>query len=204
MEGLFLGGGFFDRDCIEAIAPNADLSLFTEAGAYGPRIRAQLPRVVQGLAEDPSGRQHILYIGHEGDQYTADAPCTNSIQFLVRPGPLEAPALNAVVNMRSSDIIKGLPTDVIQFGLLVQVLGMCLNLFPGIVAVNAASSHMYRADMDKIPTGLEAVKERMFQVPTLEGLGGLSAGDRFMAYQSWAHEEARKPWGKYLPVEYNR
>lgn len=203
MEGLFLVGTFFDLERIKAVAPSADHSLFTEDGAYGPRVRTQLPRVVQGIADDPQGRQHILYIGREGDQYTSDAPCTNNIQFLVRPGPHDVPTINAVVNMRSSDIIKGLPTDMIQFGFLTQVLGICLGLFAGVVAINAASSHLYKADMDKIPTGLEAQKERMFQVKVLPGLEGLSPIQRFEEYQGWAIREAnRAPWDtRYLPVE---
>lgn len=196
MEGLFLVGCFFDLERIKVVAPKADHSLFTENGAYGPRIMRQLPRVVRGLTEDPDGRQHMLYIATPGDQYQVDTPCTNNIQFLLRTG-----FLNCVVNMRSSDIIKGLPTDMIQFGILAQVVAHCIDAIPGVVALNAASSHLYKADMDKIPSGLDAVKERRFVVPRLPGLDDLDPMARLDAYQLWARNTAYEaPWSA-LPVE---
>lgn len=197
MEGLFLVGCFFDLDRIIAVAPKADHSLFTMAGAYGPRIQDQLHKMVRMMAQDPEGRQHILYIGAAGDQYRSDTPCTNSLQFLVRQG-----FINCVVTMRSSDIIKGLPTDMIQFGLLTQVLAICLGLIPGVVAINAVSSHMYQLDMDKAPSTMDTSETRRFSVPVLDGLVDLDANARLIRYQDWSVEEAFKaPWENYSPVE---
>jgi hypothetical protein len=187
MEGLFLVGGFFDLDRIKAVAPRADHSLFTLNGAYGPRIRRQLVGMIVSMEEDLQSRQHILYVGTPGDQYLVDTPCTNSIQFLVRGG-----TVNCIVNMRSSDIIKGLPTDLIQFGFLTQVVAQCIKVLPGVVAVNAASSHLYKADMDRIPSGMDVPPTRKFTVPSFEGD---SPGARLARYQDWAVQTAYEaPW----------
>jgi hypothetical protein len=197
MEGLFLVGCFFDLGRIIAVAPKADHSLFTVNGAYGPRVRSQIHRLVQMMADSPESRQHILYIGAAGDQYKPDTPCTNSMQFLARQG-----YINCIVNMRSSDIVKGLPTDMIQFGLLAQVLAICLGLVPGVIAINAASSHLYQLDMDKVPSGADDRGTRRFVVPTLPGLEGLSPNARLSKYQDWAVSEAYgTPWQGDGPVE---
>ena len=200
MEGLFLVGGFFDLGRIIAVAPKADHSLFTLDGAYGPRVKDQLRRCVDQMAADPEGRQHILYVGKPGDQYRSDTPCTNSIQFLVRAG-----FLNTIVNMRSSDIVKGLPTDLIQFGFLAQAVALCLGVMPGVVAVNAASSHLYGQDMDKVPSLADGPKQdvRRFILPRLDGLEGVHPNLRLARYQDWAVEQAYKaPWAdNATPVE---
>lgn len=198
MEGLFLVSGTFDLGRIIAVAPRADHDLFTVDGAYGPRVRGQLPKLVDMLTADPDSRQHILYIGRAGDQYKSDTPCTNSLQFLRR-----AEFLNCIVNMRSSDLIKGLPTDMMQFGLLTQVLALCLGVMPGVVAINAASSHLYQLDMDKLPPLTEGEqKTKRMVVPRLEGLDGVHPNLRFARYQDWAVETIYlAPWGTNLPVE---
>lgn len=175
IEGLFLVGGFFDLEAIKLAAPNADHSLFTLNGAYGPRVNRQLIDLVDHMSRDMYGRQHVLYVGSPGDQYQPDTPCTNTLQFFIRDGVVHVTAM-----MRSSDVIKGLPTDVIQFGVLCQVVAHCLALVPGYVTVLAGSSHVYESDLDRVP------------VNDLQGTIGVQdmfAGEplqRLEAYRKWS------------------
>jgi len=183
LEGLFMVGGFFDLDAIKRVAPNADHSLFTKNGAYGPRVGNQLSRLIDNLIEVPESRQHVLYVARPGDQYRVDTPCTTSLQFLVRDGKLFLTA-----SMRSSDIIKGLPTDLLQFGILQQVVAGIVGLDLGRLTVFAASSHVYESDLEKAPTD---ARTRMVKVPVL---GSLAEAQR------WAINHARStPWER-LPV----
>lgn len=181
VEGLFLVAGTFDLEAIKAVAPNADHSLFTLDGAYGPRVARQLQIVVEGMVKDPLSRQHVLYVARPGDQYTPDAPCTTSLQLLVRNGTVDV-----VANMRSSDVIKGLPTDVIQFGMLAQVVAHCFGMSYGFTSVFAASSHIYESDHDRMPTVDDVGVVRIMDM--YEG----TPVERFAAYRSWAVHAIRR------------
>jgi thymidylate synthase len=188
LEGLFLVGGFFDLDLIKRVAPRADHSLFTLNGAYGPRVSNQLPRVIEGIHRDPTSRQHVLYVAQPGDQYQPDTPCTNSIQFIVRDN-----SLLTFVAMRSSDILKGLPTDFIQFGILAQVVAACFNYVAKRLTIFAASSHAYNEDLDRSPTGAPT---RTVGIDV--GFTGLPMV-RFHQYSMWARAAAYGPWTNGLP-----
>jgi thymidylate synthase len=130
--------------------------LFTENGAYGPRIAEQLDRIVPMMTVDPSGRQHTAYVARDGDQYTSDMPCTNSMHWFIRGG-----RLYMHVFMRSSDVVKGLPYDMMMFGGLNMAIARCVGVVPGPVLLNAASSHIYEEDISKGKTA--EVLTRRFQ-----------------------------------------
>lgn len=145
-EMLMLIGGTFDVKLIEAVAPKADLSLFTPQAAYGPRIDGQMQGVVDELQADPLSRRAVVVLpnrakfGTFNNEPLAMRPCTTSIQFLRRAG-----VLHAVVNMRSWDLIYGLPYDVVMFGGLTMAVARAVSpgLQAGYVFVTAGSMHVY-------------------------------------------------------------
>jgi hypothetical protein len=145
-EALMVIGGTFDAEVLKAVAPRADHSLFTGPMAYGPRLRDQLPVLLQKLREDPVTRQAAVFVGSKFDGPTNAQPCTSSISFLQRAG-----YLHAFVAMRSWDLLTGLPYDLMVFHALTAALARCLRypapdgeaVKPGIVQVQAASAHVY-------------------------------------------------------------
>lgn len=157
VEGLSMVAGDFYPGAIQAAAPGADMSLFTYRGAYGPRISHSLALCVTALTDDPMTRRAVAFIGGTlpGDTGHPDLPCTEFYQFLLRGG-----RLNAFVGMRSWDMAWGLPYDVIQFGLLNQVMATVLGYRlpepprPGYVTVTAGSGHIYRTTA-KLPDQTE-------------------------------------------------
>lgn len=114
-------------------------------GAYGPKIVAQLPYVVEKLREDPMSRQAGLTLWRESPPKTKDVPCTIAMFFNIRQG-----RLNAHIFMRSSDAWLGLPYDAFNFTMVAcEVLwrlnqDRLLDLTPGTQHLTAASSHLYR------------------------------------------------------------
>jgi hypothetical protein len=190
LEGLFLVGETYSQEAVAAVAPKADLSLFTERGAYGPRIRGQVEALVRGLDRDPSSRQNTLFIGRPGDQYTSDMPCTIALNFLIRQGSVDCFAF-----MRSSDVLKGLPTDIIQFGVLTQVLAHCFDYKARYVYVMAASHHLYLNDLEgRTPeddTPGQFVVQPMFTGTPLR---------RYWDFRQWAQDAiAAVPWPGGVP-----
>lgn len=160
MEMFQLLGGVYDLDNIKRVTPNANHALFTYEMAYGPRIMPQIPTLLEALAKDPDTRQAILFVGKPSDGMTSNLPCTVSIQFLVRKG-----ILNSIVHMRSWDLCRGLPYDLMMFSGLLEMVGRFLILETGTVTVFSGSTHIYVDQMDIIPKLSERTWEFTEVVP---------------------------------------
>lgn len=139
-------------DRVETIAPyNSRIKDFSDDGerffgAYGPKIKAQLPYVIEKLLADEDSRQAGLTIWRECPPQTKDVPCTVAIFFSIRSGKL-----NAHVFMRSSDVWLGVPYDVFNFSMLGHLVCGLLNeqgrsVSPGNLYLTAASSHLYESN----------------------------------------------------------
>ena len=146
MEMFQLLAGVYDLPAIQRIAPAANHSLFTYSMAYGPRAIPRLPRIIEALRSDSNTRQAVLFIGIPEDGPTSDLPCTLTMQFLIRKG-----LLDAVVSMRSWDLCRGLPYDLMMFSGLLKMVGRILLLPTGRITVLSGSTHIYMDQMDKIP-----------------------------------------------------
>ena len=144
-ELLQLIGGVFREDVLKAVAPKASHDLFTPQMAYGPKVRDQLPHVIDALRRDPSTRRAVLYLGDGAIGPTQDQPCTESIQFLRRVIKGEE-VLLTVVSMRSWDAVRGLPYDIVMFGGLAMAVASVLGVKAGLVRVTAGSLHIYETD----------------------------------------------------------
>lgn len=144
-------------DRVETIAPyNSRIKDFSDDGerffgAYGPKIVAQLPYIIEKLQADEDSRQAGLTIWRECPPQTKDVPCTVAIFFSIRAGKL-----NAHVFMRSSDVWLGLPYDAFNFSMLSHLVCGLLNehrpvtnaVEPGKLFLTAASSHLYEVNWD--------------------------------------------------------
>lgn len=149
MEGLQLIAGVFDKDAIIRIAPKAKHELFTLQMAYGPRIHKQLDSVIKKLVDDPATRQAIILIASPDDKLD-ERPCTLAIQFHAQPDAnRRCWYISSTAFMRSSDAIWGMPYDIIQFGMLTQVVA---NMFSkrrgeetllGNSTIMVGNAHMY-------------------------------------------------------------
>ena len=142
-------------DRVETIAPyNSRISEFSDDGerffgAYGPKIKAQLPYIIDKLRVDEDSRQAGLTLWRECPPNTKDVPCTIAIFFNIR-GNL----LNSHVFMRSSDVWLGIPYDVFNFSMLGHLVCGLINeyrlssnaLEPGKLFLTAASSHLYETN----------------------------------------------------------
>lgn len=140
-------------------------------GAYGPRIRHQLPRVVDCLTRDPDTRQAVLTIwgGKEHAEESLDRPCTLTIQFRLRDDRLSVRA-----SMRSSDVVLGAPYDWWMFSRLGMSVASVLGVEFGSFVLTTGSMHLYERDLG-IANDVEAAgvlaKPRFAVPPALAHLG---------------------------------
>lgn len=186
-EGLQLISGEFDIEAIRRVAPNSRLELFTAEMAYGPRVKNRVPVMLRALRENQNTRQAVMFVAKPEDGPTSSQPCTTSIQFLIRRG-----SLCACVSMRSWDLVKGLPYDCIQFGLLVHAMARNLGAAPGAVCVTAGSAHVYDEDRDFAVVNFRS--EKTFRLdPDLAPID-------WAFFKRWAKEESDRLAPSVVPT----
>jgi thymidylate synthase len=124
------------------------------SGAYGARLRAhfgvdQIGRAADALAASPSSRQVVLQIwdaavdlpDQDGTPTSSDVPCNLTSLLKVRNGKLEWTQI-----MRSNDLFRGLPYNVVQFTMLQEVIAGRIGVDVGSYNQWSDSLHLYVAD----------------------------------------------------------
>lgn len=116
---------------------------------YGSRIfgksggrQSQWDRLKEILQSDSATRRGILTVMQSPEDTLSassiDVPCVSSCQFLIR-----GEKLHAITNMRSNDVIWGLPYDVFLFTMLQEMLACELQVQLGSYIHIAGSLHLY-------------------------------------------------------------
>lgn len=151
LEALQLIAGRQYPQLMAAVAPSTARFLDGEAfhGAYGPRLRQQIPKIMDTLRMDMNSRQAIATIwdpAYDGFADTADTPCTVYLSFMIRDGKLIMHT-----HMRSNDVWWGWCYDVTQFCSLQVHMATAMGLEVGPYVHYADSFHMYyERDFDAV------------------------------------------------------
>jgi thymidylate synthase len=124
-------------------------------GAYGHRIRQnlgfdQLDRAYSALLHNRNGRQTVLQIwdgkqdfpNEDGTPCADDIPCNLCSILKIRNGKLEWAQI-----MRSNDLFKGLPYNIVQFTSLQEIVAGWLGVEVGSYAHFSDSLHLYAVEV---------------------------------------------------------
>jgi thymidylate synthase len=127
----------------------------TYPGAYGHRLRNhfgfdQIQRAFKALRANPDSRQVVLQLWDathdlptdDGKPQSSDVPCNLMSVVKVRQGRLHWTQV-----MRSNDIIRGFPYNVIQFTTMQEVLAGWLGVELGPYCHWSDSLHLYDSDL---------------------------------------------------------
>ena len=127
-------------------------------GAYGYRIRRhlsidQLDRAFRALSSNPDTRQVVLQIwdsevdmpNPDGTPVDNDIPCNVVSMPKVRDGRLEWLQV-----IRSNDVFRGLPYNLVQFTSLQEILAGWLNVKCGTYNQVSDSLHVYERNADSV------------------------------------------------------
>ena len=108
----------------------------------------QLESVIESIKTDPDSRRHIINLWNVSQLSEMKLPpCYNYFQFFVDNNN----KLNLFVNMRSADILLGVPYDLMLFTrLLFYVAGQVGDLTPGILSLHMTDAHVYNNQFDAI------------------------------------------------------
>lgn len=153
LEALQLIAGCSMPELMTTVAPNTAQFLEPEGhfhGAYGPRIKNQIPQVISTLKRDPDSRQGVIVIWEPYRDLLRstppkDLPCTVMFQFMVRENRLQLHT-----TMRSNDVWWGLPYDAFQFGQLQLSVAHALEMPCGSAYHHVVSLHAYAKDWKSI------------------------------------------------------
>jgi thymidylate synthase len=128
----------------------------TANSSYGSRIfrahdridngsHIQYQRVLDELKRDPDSRRAVIYLTQPSDHWIArkDIGCALNLQFFIRDGKL-----HQVANMRSSDLILGIPYDIGAFTMIQEALANDLGVELGEYSHNSASLHIYERNFE--------------------------------------------------------
>lgn len=152
VESLLMIGGVSDPGLLRQVAPV--FQRFQDGGAlhgaYGPRLRPQIPRVLDRLRTDPDTRQALAMVWDPvydlaPGPVPRDLPCTVYLAFRIRNG-----RLTMKTHMRSNDIWRGWCYDVIQFTQLQHTVANMLGLEAGSYVHHADSLHVYHEDLEQL------------------------------------------------------
>lgn len=129
----------------------------TYAGAYGHRLRHhfgvdQVKRACEVLASNPMSRQVVLQYWDarsdlpqdNGAPRCQDIPCNVMSLLKVRDNRLEWTQV-----MRSNDLHRGLPHNILQFTVLQEIIAGWLQVEVGSYHHWSDSLHIYVADMER-------------------------------------------------------
>ncbi len=96
--------------------------------AYGPRIKEQLPKVLEELIRDKDSRRAVIHILDKSDldmlgtNTKSEYPCTDSMTFLIRDNKL-----NMYCHMRSNNMVKTIVYDIFNFTMFQEYLWRTLQ-----------------------------------------------------------------------------
>ena len=127
-------------------------------GAYGHRLRRglgidQIERAYRALKSNPDTRQVVLQIwdsrsdlpDEDGTPRSEDIPCNVVSLLKVRGGKLEWMQV-----MRSNDLFRGLPYNIVQFTSLQEILAGWLEVGVGSYCQISDSMHVYEKDYESV------------------------------------------------------
>jgi thymidylate synthase len=140
----------------------------TYYGAYGHRLRKnlgidQIERAYKVLKANPTTRQVVLQIWNsrhdfpqeDGKPRSEDVPCNIASILKLREGRLEWMQV-----MRSNDLFRGLPYNIVQFTSLQEILAGWLDVQVGNYCQISDSLHVYESDYRAIQSLPEAERAK--------------------------------------------
>ena len=119
----------------------------TTSGLYiMKRTIDQIADLLDGLANDPNGRRHILSAWNVGEiDKMALPPCHSFSQFFVLDGKL-----SCQLYQRSADMFLGVPFNIASYSLLTHMLAQVLGLGVGEFIWTGGDCHIYQNHIDQV------------------------------------------------------
>lgn len=182
----------------------------TVANAYGYRWRAhfgrdQIEKVITSLRDDTTSRQVVVCAWDpaiDGLGNTAkNVPCPAMFNFVIINGQLCSSLF-----IRSSDIVLGLPYDIMGHALLTGLIARELNVSFGTLHVTLGHAHIYERHYDAVSKMLNQYSMSEFgqytsgpMLPPHTLMEACACPDEYIFYMS----ELAKEWSALKPATFS-
>ena len=124
----------------------------------------QLKNVVETLKTNPYDRRMIISAWDPAHFETQALPaCLWAFTFTYAENKLHMTA-----EMRSTDTILGLPTDMIYCALFLKIMTQTVNMEPGLVTIHSVNCHIYDNHIDIVKENLERWRKEQYALPILK------------------------------------
>ena len=186
IEGLSIVAGFTDWDGLKRVAPKTFKEYFkhNQSVNYAERLQGQQYNILDRLinSADFASRQAIAYIGDNGD--SESFPCTQSVQAIIRDD-----TLRLHINMRSWDLYRGLPYDLIMWTVVSNAFLMYVQQFDeitkSVVSFFCPAAHLYYKDMAAVNKDIQGVRFQALNLSIQESFYSIND------MRGWAQETLR-------------
>ena len=129
-----------------------------------------------------------------------DVSCTIALHFIIRDNKLDL-----IVNMRSNDIIWGLPNDIFVFTMIQEMLAKQIDVELGDYYHQVNSLHVYQRHYNKMIEILDSSEYFNFSMPDMEEISHI---DNFILQEKKIREDIKfdpdihinEYWGNLLDV----
>jgi len=148
----------------------------------------QLQSVIAQLKSNPSSRRHLVTAWNPGELEDTSLPaCHAFFQFFVAEG-----RLSLMMYQRSCDLFLGVPFNMAQYAVLLQLVAQFTELVPDELIHVLADAHIYRDHMDAVREQLSREpfpSPRLALDPTLRDLDDVVARYRDIVSRARAGEK---------------
>jgi thymidylate synthase len=149
-----------------------------DVAKYQTKQIDQITNLIRDIKTDPNSRRLMVSAWNVGelDQMVLP-PCHYGFQVYTREltsqerknlfDDFDIPerAISLMWNQRSVDTFLGLPFNITSYGLLLEILGKCVNMAPDLLIGNLGDIHLYS---NHIEQAKEQISRDSFELPKLE------------------------------------
>ena len=162
------------------------VTTYKEIGEFAPIN--QIANVIDGIKKDPLGRRHIVTAWNPAElDLGVLPPCHLICQFYVREG-----GLHCCVYMRSVDLCVGLPSDIVLYALLTELIAKDTGLIPKSLTFFLGDAHVYE---NHVMTFNQQLGRQVLESPTLtirDGAGVLDFVPEDVHINEYLHHDPVK------------
>jgi len=127
----------------------------------------QLRDVIRSIGERPESRRHVVTAWNPGELDATSLPACHALfQFFVAPGdaPTDRGKLSVMMYQRSCDLFLGVPFNMAEYALLLQLVAQFTGLEAHEFVHVLADAHIYRDHQDAVR---EQLRREPFPSPRL-------------------------------------
>lgn len=115
----------------------------------------QLERLREGLRTNPYDRRHLVSGWRPDNLWHLDLPCCHyAYQFYIREGRY----LDMLWHQRSTDVMIGLPSDMVLAATWLIILANDVGYLPGKVTMTLGDTHIYEEHLDQAKEYVETLQ----------------------------------------------